>query len=144
MVTGNFALLAGIHPDAVDAWYLGIYIDAFQWVEITNTRGMSQYADGGIVGSKPYAASANYLHKMGHYCRSCHYDHRAKTGDQSCPFNSLYWHFMHRHREKLATNARIGTQPKLFETPPLESVDIDEPKDWELAEALIERRIASP
>ena len=67
MITGNFTLLSGIHPDEVDAWYLGIYIDAIQWVEITNTRGMSQYADGGIVGSKPYVSSANYIDKMGHY-----------------------------------------------------------------------------
>lgn len=108
MVTGNFALLAGIHPDEVDAWYLGIYIDAIEWVEITNTRGMSQFADGGIVGSKPYVSSANYMHKMGSYCKSCAYRHDAKTGDMACPFNSLYWHFYHRHRDRLEGNPRIG------------------------------------
>jgi deoxyribodipyrimidine photolyase-related protein len=108
MVTGNFALLAGIHPDAVDEWYLGIYIDAIEWVEITNTRGMSQFADGGIVGTKPYVSSANYIDKMGDYCGSCFYDKTKKTGDRACPFNSLYWHFYHRHADKLANNPRIG------------------------------------
>ena len=108
MVTGNFALLAGIHPSEVDAWYLGIYIDAFEWVEITNTRGMSQFADGGLVGTKPYVSSANYMHKMSNYCQGCVYDHKKKHGDGACPFNSLYWHFYDRHRDKLANNPRIG------------------------------------
>ena len=108
MITGNFALLAGVHPDEVDAWYLGIYIDALQWVEITNTRGMSQYADGGIVGSKPYVSSAAYIHKMSHYCESCYYDKSKKTGDKACPFNSLYWNFYDQHEDKLAKNPRIG------------------------------------
>jgi deoxyribodipyrimidine photolyase-related protein len=108
MVTGNFALLAGVHPDEVDAWYLGIYIDALDWVEITNTRGMSQFADGGIVGSKPYVSSANYIDKMSHYCGTCYYDKKLKTGDKACPFNSLYWHFYDKHQDKLAKNPRIG------------------------------------
>ncbi|MEZ5058283.1 MAG: cryptochrome/photolyase family protein [Saprospiraceae bacterium] len=108
MVTGNFALLAGVDPNEVDEWYLGIYIDAIEWVEITNTRGMSQYADGGLVGSKPYVASANYMHKMSHYCSNCFYDHKEKVGDKACPLNSLYWHFMNRHQEKLENNPRIG------------------------------------
>ena len=108
MVTGNFALLAGIHPDEVDQWYLGIYIDAIEWVEITNTRGMSQFADGGIVGTKPYVSSANYMKKMGNYCDSCFYSQKEKTGERSCPFNTLYWHFYDRHRDKLARNPRIG------------------------------------
>ncbi|MBN1559230.1 cryptochrome/photolyase family protein [candidate division KSB1 bacterium] len=108
MVTGNFALLAGIDPDALDAWYLGIYIDAIEWVEITNTRGMSQFADGGLIASKPYVSSANYIHKMSDYCQNCHYDRNAKFGERACPFNSLYWHFYDRHRPKLAKNPRIG------------------------------------
>jgi deoxyribodipyrimidine photolyase-related protein len=108
MVTGNFALLAGIHPDEVDAWYLGIYIDAIEWVEITNTRGMSQYADGGIVGSKPYISSANYMDKMSDYCGTCYYDKKAKVGDKACPFNSLYWHFFERNRALLQNNQRLG------------------------------------
>lgn len=108
MVTGNFALLAGIDPDEVDAWYLGIYIDAIEWVEITNTRGMSQFADGGIVGTKPYVSSANYIDKMSDYCGSCFYDKQKKTGHKACPFNSLYWHFYDRNEDKLGKNPRIG------------------------------------
>ncbi|MHA7100441.1 cryptochrome/photolyase family protein [Roseivirga pacifica] len=108
MVTGNFALLAGIHPDEVDQWYLGIYIDAIEWVEITNTRGMSQYADGGIVATKPYVSSANYMHKMSHYCEQCHYNYKAKTGEGSCPFNSLYWNFIDQHHTKLSKNPRMS------------------------------------
>jgi deoxyribodipyrimidine photolyase-related protein len=108
MITGNFALLAGVDPDEVDAWYLGIYIDAIQWVEITNTRGMSQYADGGIVGTKPYVSSASYIDKMSHYCGSCFYKKSVKTGDKACPFNSLYWNFYDKHEDKLSKNPRIG------------------------------------
>jgi deoxyribodipyrimidine photolyase-related protein len=108
MVTGNFALLAGIHPDEVDAWYLGIYIDAIEWVEITNTRGMSQFADGGIVGTKPYVSSASYIDKMSHYCGSCFYKKAVKTGDKACPFNSLYWNFYDNNEDKLGKNPRIG------------------------------------
>jgi len=108
MITGNFALLAGIDPDEVDAWYLGVYIDALEWVEMTNTRGMSQFADGGIVGSKPYVSSAQYIKKMGHYCKECHYKANEKVGEQACPFNALYWDFHARHREVLERNPRIG------------------------------------
>lgn len=108
MVTGNFALLAGVHPDEVDQWYLGIYIDAIEWVEITNTRGMSQYADGGSLATKPYVSSASYIHKMSNYCAGCFYKHAIKTGERACPFNSLYWNFLDRHRAKLAGNPRMG------------------------------------
>lgn len=108
MVTGNFALLAGVHPDAVDAWYLGIYIDAIEWVELPNTRGMSQFADGGIVGTKPYVSSATYINKMSGYCNGCYYDKAKKTGEKACPFNSLYWNFYDQHESKLAKNPRIG------------------------------------
>ena len=108
MITGNFALLAGIHPDEIDAWYLGIYIDAFEWVEITNTRGMSQFADGGIVGTKPYVSSASYIDKMSHYCSSCFYKKSLKTGEKACPFNSLYWNFYDRNEDQLGKNPRIG------------------------------------
>jgi deoxyribodipyrimidine photolyase-related protein len=115
MVTGNFALLAGIHPDEVDQWYLGIYIDAIEWVEITNTRGMSQFADGGIVGTKPYVSSANYIKKQGNYCTNCAYDSSKKTGHAACPFNSLYWHFYDRNRDKLEKNPRIGMMYRTWE-----------------------------
>lgn len=108
MVTGNFALLAGIHPDEVDAWYLGIYIDAIEWVEITNTRGMSQFADGGIIGTKPYVSSATYIDKMSHYCKTCYYKKELKTGQKACPFNSLYWNFYDQHEKLLSKNPRIG------------------------------------
>ena len=115
MVTGAFALLAGVHPDEVDAWYLGIYADAIEWVEMPNTRGMSQYADGGIMSTKPYAGSANYIHKMSNYCSYCVYDKNKKVGENACPFNSLYWHFYHRHREKLYNNPRIGMMYKTWD-----------------------------
>ncbi len=108
MITGNFALILGVAPDQVDAWYLGIYIDAIEWVEITNTRGMSQFADGGLIATKPYAASANYVNKMGDYCRNCPYDHKAKYGKKACPFNSLYWDFIDRHRDELRGNHRMS------------------------------------
>lgn len=108
MVTGNFALLAGVHPDAVDAWYLGIYIDAIEWVEMPNTRGMSQYADAGVIASKPYAASGQYIKKMSDYCSGCHYDVKARSGVGSCPFNALYWHFIDRHRDTFAKNPRMS------------------------------------
>jgi deoxyribodipyrimidine photolyase-related protein len=108
MLTGNFCLLAGIDPDEIDFWYLSIYVDAFEWVEITNTRGMSQYADGGIVGTKPYVSSAAYIHKMSSYCDSCFYDYKKRLGERACPFNSLYWNFYLQHEEKLAKHPRIG------------------------------------
>lgn len=108
MITGNFCLLAGIHPDHVDAWYLGIYIDAIEWVEMPNTRGMSQFADGGWVATKPYAASGNYINKMSTYCKGCRYDVKLKSGDGACPINVLYWQFMESHRDKLNHNPRIG------------------------------------
>jgi len=108
MITGNFMLLAGIDPDAVDSWYLGIYMDAVEWVEITNTRGMSQFADGGMVATKPYVSSGNYINKMSDYCKSCHYQVKQKAGEGSCPFNSLYWHFIDRNKKRLEKNPRMA------------------------------------
>jgi deoxyribodipyrimidine photolyase-related protein len=108
MVTGNLALLLGVHPDEVDQWYLGIYVDAFEWVEMPNTRGMSQYADGGIVGSKPYVSSARYIQSMSDYCSHCVYQPKERTTEMACPFNSLYWDFYLRHEDKLRNNPRIG------------------------------------
>ena len=115
MVTGNFASLLGVHPDEVDRWYLGIYIDAFEWVEITNTRGMSQFADGGIVGSKPYVSSAAYIQKMGNYCDGCYYHYKDKFGEKACPFNTLYWDFYDRNRSLLERNPRIGMMYKVWD-----------------------------
>lgn len=108
MVTGNFALLAGIDPFQVHEWYLAVYADAYEWVEAPNVIGMSQFADGGVVGSKPYAASGNYISKMSNHCTSCRYDAKKKTGEGACPFNPLYWDFMHRNRDQLRSNVRLG------------------------------------
>ncbi|MEY4668850.1 MAG: hypothetical protein RL518_1549 [Pseudomonadota bacterium] len=108
MVTGNFAILAGINPNEVDAWYLGIYADAVEWVQLPNTRGMSQFADGGIVGTKPYTSSAAYINKMSNYCSGCFYNYKEKYGERGCPFNTLYWDFLMRNREHLERNPRIG------------------------------------
>ncbi len=108
MITGNFALLAGLNPNQVHQWYLGIYIDAFEWVELPNTLGMSQFADGGLLATKPYVSSAAYINKMSDYCKTCQYDVKTKIGANACPMNSLYWDFFDRHQEQLAKNPRIG------------------------------------
>ncbi len=109
MVTGNFAMLAGVAPDQISTWYLAVYADAYEWVELPNVIGMSQFADGGLLGSKPYASSGNYIDKMSNYCKSCVYSVKKKTGDGACPFNALYWHFLDRNREKLGNNPRLAT-----------------------------------
>ncbi|MDO5756977.1 MAG: cryptochrome/photolyase family protein [Rhodobacterales bacterium] len=108
MVTGNFALLAGIAPAEVHEWYLSVYVDAYEWVEAPNVIGMSQWADGGIIGSKPYVSSGNYINRMSDYCASCAYSVKARTGAESCPFNSLYWHFLDRHRKRFEGNPRMA------------------------------------
>ncbi|WP_454907902.1 cryptochrome/photolyase family protein [Variovorax gossypii] len=108
MVIGNFALLAGLEPQALHRWYLGIYIDAFEWVELPNTLGMSQRADGGLIATKPYVSSAAYLQRMGDYCKGCAYDPAQKTGERACPFNALYWDFFERHAPTLEGNPRLA------------------------------------
>jgi deoxyribodipyrimidine photolyase-related protein len=108
MVTGNFALLAGIDPAQVHEWYLSVYIDAFEWVEAPNTIGMSQFADGGVVGSKPYVSSGAYIDRMSDYCRGCGYRVKDRTGPDACPFNLLYWHFLTRHRARFQGNPRMA------------------------------------
>ncbi|MDN3596531.1 cryptochrome/photolyase family protein [Zunongwangia endophytica] len=115
MITGNYALLTQCHPDEVDAWYLGIYIDAIEWVEITNTRGMSQFADGGIVATKPYVSSGSYINKMSNYCKSCHYSVSKKTEEDACPFNSLYWNFLDDKKEYFKDNQRMNMMMSLLE-----------------------------
>jgi deoxyribodipyrimidine photolyase-related protein len=115
MVTGNFALLAGVRPAAVDEWYLGIYIDAIQWVELPNTRAMSQFADGGQVATKPYISSAKYISSMSDYCKACEYQWKPRHGDMACPFNSLYWDFFERHRPLLQKNPRVGMMYRVWD-----------------------------
>lgn len=107
MITGNFALLAGLEPKAVHEWYLAVYADAYEWVEVPNTLGMALHADGGLLASKPYAASGNYINRMSNYCRGCVYDPSVSVGDRACPFNALYWDFLARHRDRFGGNARM-------------------------------------
>jgi deoxyribodipyrimidine photolyase-related protein len=114
MITGNFALLLQTNPDEVDHWYLGIYADAVEWVQLPNTRGMSQYADGGILATKPYVSSGSYVNKMSNYCKSCSYDKKQRTGENACPFNSLYWNFLDDKREELRGNNRMGMMYNLL------------------------------
>ncbi|MCW1955756.1 MAG: cryptochrome/photolyase family protein [Roseobacter sp.] len=108
MVTGNFAMLAGIDPKQVHEWYLAVYADAYEWVEAPNVIGMSQFADGGFLGSKPYASSGNYINKMSDYCAGCTYSVSQKTGEGACPFNALYWDFLVRNEGQLRGNPRLG------------------------------------
>jgi deoxyribodipyrimidine photolyase-related protein len=108
MIVGNFSLLAGINPKKLHEWYLGVYIDAFEWVEMPNTLGMSQFADGGKLASKPYVSSANYINKMSNYCDGCHYSKNERLGEKACPFNSLYWNFFIVNTSKLEKNPRLA------------------------------------
>lgn len=115
MVTGNFALLAGVDPHALHLWYLSVYADAYEWVELPNTVGMSQFADGGLLASKPYAASGAYINRMSDYCRGCRYDVGQRTGPDACPFNPLYWAFIARHRGRLAGNPRMAQMVRVYD-----------------------------
>lgn len=108
MVLGNFALLTGIEPKALNEWYLLVYADAYEWVEMPNVSSMVLFADGGQLASKPYAASGSYINKMSNYCRNCEYSVKEKTGPQACPFNYLYWHFLYRHQENFSSNPRMA------------------------------------
>ncbi len=107
MVTGNFALIAGIRPSELEEWYLVVYADAYEWVELPNVHGMILWADGGVMGSKPYAASGAYINRMSDYCAGCRYDVRRRTGPDACPFNALYWDFVMRHEDRLRANGRM-------------------------------------
>ncbi|MEM9715794.1 MAG: cryptochrome/photolyase family protein, partial [Pseudomonadota bacterium] len=108
MVIGNFSLLAGVDPHQVHEWYLAIYWDAFEWVEAPNVIGMSQFADDGIIASKPYVSSGAYIDRMSDYCKGCAYSVKTKMGEGACPFNLLYWDFLDRHSDKFAKNPRIA------------------------------------
>ncbi len=115
MITGNFALLAGLDPAQVNEWYLIVYVDAFEWVELPNTHGMALHADGGVLGSKPYAASGAYIDRMSDYCRGCRYDPKVKLGAEACPFNYLYWHFLIENEDSLADNPRMAMPYRTLE-----------------------------
>jgi deoxyribodipyrimidine photolyase-related protein len=107
MITGNFALIAGLSPKQVHEWYLGVYTDAFEWVEAPNTIGMALYADGGVMASKPYAASGKYISRMSNFCKSCRFDPEITVGEKACPFNALYWNFLQENEAQLKNNQRL-------------------------------------
>ena len=115
MVIGNFALIAGLHPDEVNEWFMIVYADAYQWVELPNVTGMILFADGGVLGSKPYAASGAYINKMSDYCKGCRYKVSKKNGPDACPFNYLYWDFLIRNEDKLQGNHRLAMIYKVLE-----------------------------
>jgi len=115
MVTGTFALLAGIDPHELHEWYLAVYADAYEWVELPNTAGMSQFADGGLLASKPYAASGAYINRMSNYCGTCRFDVKQRTGPNACPFNPLYWDFIARHRGKIGGNPRMAQMVRTYD-----------------------------
>ena len=110
MVTGLFVLLLGVAPSLVHRWYLAVYVDAVKWVELPNTLGMSQFADGGIMATKPYCASGSYIQRMSNYCDGCRYDPAKRLGEDACPFTTLYWAFLMRHEDRLSQNPRMGLQ----------------------------------
>jgi deoxyribodipyrimidine photolyase-related protein len=110
MVTGLYCLLYGVRPQAVHAWYLAVYVDAIEWVELPNTLGMSQYADGGYLASKPYVASGAYINRMSNYCTGCRYDPSCATGDSACPYTTLYWDFLQRHERRFSRHPRTALQ----------------------------------
>jgi deoxyribodipyrimidine photolyase-related protein len=115
MVTGNFAMLAGVDPHELHLWYLSVYADAYEWVELPNTVGMSQFADGGLLASKPYAASGAYINRMSNYCRPCRYDVKQRTGPNACPFNALYWNFIAEHRDTIGSNPRMAQMVRTYD-----------------------------
>jgi deoxyribodipyrimidine photolyase-related protein len=110
MVLGNLALLLGVHPHSFHEWHMAMYVDAVDWVSLPNALGMSQHADGGIVGTKPYVSTGNYIHRMSNFCRGCKYEYRRATGAEACPFTTLYWDFLDRHYKQFKSNRRMSIQ----------------------------------
>ena len=123
MIIGNFALIAGLSPKDVNEWFLIVYADAYQWVELPNVLGMGLFADGGILGSKPYASSGAYINKMSNYCKGCEYKVTQKSGLEACPFNYLYWDFLVRNKDKLANNPRLFMIYKTLDRMAVEKVE---------------------
>jgi deoxyribodipyrimidine photolyase-related protein len=120
MVLGNFALLAGVAPHELEAWYLIVYADAFEWVGLPNVHGMVLHADGGLLGSKPYAASGAYIDRMSDYCGGCRYDPKLKAGPDACPFNYLYWNFLITQEAQLSRNPRMAMPYRTIAAMPAE------------------------
>ena len=123
MVTGLFCLLLGVRPQQVHAWYLAVYVDAVECVELPNTLGMSQYADGGYLASKPYVATGKYIDRMSNYCKGCRYNPAHVTGDDACPYTTLYWDFLWRHRERFAHHPRTALQWRNLERLDAETIN---------------------
>ena len=138
MVTGLFALLLGVEPQEVHAWYLAVYVDAVEWVELPNTLGMSQFADGGTMATKPYCASGSYIQRMSNYCESCRYHPSRRLGEDACPFTMLYWDFLMRHRERFADNPRMALQ--LYN---LDRIDRDERRAIRREAAAVRERVTA-
>ncbi len=133
MILSNFALIAGINPQSMENWFHSAFIDAYDWVMQTNVLGMGLFADGGILASKPYAASANYINKMSDYCSGCQYNHKERIGEKACPFNYFYWDFLSRHQEQLKSQGRMGLILKNLEK--MSSAELatihQQAEDWE-------------
>jgi deoxyribodipyrimidine photolyase-related protein len=115
MVAGLFCQLYGVDPRQVHDWFMALYVDSVEWVTLPNTVGMSQYADGGTVGTKPYIASGKYIDRMSNYCQACRFDPGLSTGDEACPFTTLYWDFIRRHRTTLEANGRTLLQVRNYQ-----------------------------
>ncbi len=140
MVTGLFALLLGVRPQEVHAWYLSVYVDAVEWVELPNTLGMSQYGDGGLMASKPYVATGKYIQRMGGGCAGCRYDPAQRIGERACPFTTLYWDFLMRHEQSLARNPRTALQVRNV----ARLSDAEREAVFQRSEAIRQGRVASP
>ena len=136
MVTGLFALLWQAKPEQVHQWYLAMYVDAVEWVELPNVLGMSQFADGGLMASKPYIASGQYIDKMSGYCQQCRYKPKEATGDQACPFTTLYWGFIEQHQEQFRGHPRLGMQVRHLDAMSAEKRQLIQQKILQLREKL--------